>query len=120
MDVLLGVGSPWRGLVVVVRAATGAAYLWRGMRGTSGGEGGLARRRSSFVGRLKGFQFVVSGLMLAGFAAALALGAPWLVYLALGIGELALVLVLLGVLVHHPEQELHSPERQHSAPKGSL
>lgn len=49
-------------------------------------------------------------------------GYTWLqaIYLALGIGELALVLVLLGVLVHHPEQELHSPERQHSAPKGSL
>lgn len=78
--------TPWRDLVALVLAALGGAELWHGRHGDPADECGLVRRRTSFLGRLKGFRHVVSGLVLVGFGAAIVLDAPWLVYLALGFG----------------------------------
>jgi hypothetical protein len=86
MEPMLVLQDPWRELLALLLAATGGAELWHGMLGQPDGEGGLARRRTTLPGRIKGFQHVVSGLMLIGFATALVFAAPWLVYLALGFG----------------------------------
>lgn len=86
METLWTLAPPWRELLALVLAAVGGAELWHGLRGEPGGEGGLVRCRTTFLGRLKGFRHAVSGLVLVGFGAAVALEAPWLVYLALGFG----------------------------------
>ncbi len=66
--------------------ALGIVHLWRGLRGQPNGEGGLARRHTSLLGRLEGFRMVLLALTLVGLGLGWLLESRLLIFLALGFG----------------------------------
>ncbi|MDQ3692831.1 MAG: hypothetical protein M3464_04290 [Chloroflexota bacterium] len=74
---------PTMPLVVI---AFGIVHLWRGLRGQPSGEGGLARRHTSLLGRLEGFRLVLLALTLIGLGVGWLVESRLLIFLALGFG----------------------------------
>lgn len=76
----------WARMMAAALAVIGLQLVWRGLRGGPAGERALLLRRTPMLGRIEGFRLTVFGLVLLGIAAAIAWGAQWLLWLALGIG----------------------------------
>ena len=86
MDVFAMFDALWRHFPAVGLVLLGVGLVWRGLRGGPNGDRGLLHRRAGALGRIEGFRLAVVGLALVGIGAAWIWQAPWLLFLALGIG----------------------------------
>ncbi len=86
MDVFSSAGDSLSVVAAAALVLAGITLFWRGVRGGRQGERGLLRRRAATLGRIEGWRLTVLGLAAAGIGAAWQGDAPWLFFLALGIG----------------------------------
>ncbi|MFN8661260.1 MAG: hypothetical protein U0075_05175 [Thermomicrobiales bacterium] len=64
----------------------GIAVVWTSLTGGSDPTQALARRRVRMLQRMEAFRRLMAGLVLIGLGAAVLMQAPWMLWLALGIG----------------------------------
>lgn len=75
----------WR-VVAVILVLWGLAIVWTSLTGGSDPTQALARRRVKMLQRMEAFRRFMTGLVLIGVGGAVLAQAPWLLWLALGIG----------------------------------
>ena len=76
---------PGRVLAVLV-LLWGVAVVWTSLTGGSDPTRALARRKVRMLHRMEAFRHFMSGLVLLGLGGAVLAQAPWLLWLAVGIG----------------------------------
>ncbi len=79
------VDAPWRAYPAAALALLGLVLVGRGLWFGAAGRPGLLRQGRDTYAWIRGFQFAVGGLALAGVAAAWVWRQPWLLVVALGI-----------------------------------
>jgi hypothetical protein len=76
---------PGRALAVLL-VAWGIAVVWTSLTGGSDPTHALARRKVRMLQRMEAFRRFMAGLVLIGLGSAVLAQAPWLLWLAVGIG----------------------------------
>jgi hypothetical protein len=76
---------PGRALAVLL-VAWGIAVVWTSLTGGSDPTHALARRKVRMLQRMEAFRRFMAGLVLIGLGGAVLAQAPWLLWLAVGIG----------------------------------
>lgn len=72
--------------LAIISLAWGIALIWIGLSGGRVATRALARRHVPMLQRMRAFRRFVAGLVLVGVGGAVLAQAPWLLWLALGIG----------------------------------
>lgn len=75
----------WR-VAAVLLVLWGLAIVWTSLTGGSDPTHALARRQVKMLQRMEAFRRFMTGLVLIGVGGAVLAQAPWLLWLALGIG----------------------------------
>ena len=75
----------WR-VAAVLLVLWGFAVVWTSLTGGSDPTQALARRQVKMLQRMEAFRRFMTGLVLIGVGGAVLAQAPWLLWLALGIG----------------------------------
>lgn len=99
-------------VAAVLLVLWGIAMVWTSLTGGSDPTRSLARRRAPMLRRMEAFRNLVAGLVLIGLGGAVLIQAPWLLWLAVGIGfvEILESSTLIAVWKTSPP----SPPRQRS------
>lgn len=77
--------GPWR-VAAALLVLWGIAIVWTSLTGGSDPTQALARRGVNMLQRMEAFRRFMSGLVLIGVSGAVLAQAPWLLWLAIGIG----------------------------------
>jgi hypothetical protein len=77
--------EPGRAFAVLL-VAWGIAVVWTSLTGGSDPTHALARRKVRMLQRMEAFRRFMAGLVLIGLGGAVLAQAPWLLWLAVGIG----------------------------------
>lgn len=86
MNPLLSVDSALGRVLAVLLVAWGLAVVWGSLTGGPDPARALARRKVRMLHRMEAFRRFMVGLVLVGVGGAVLAQAPWLLWLAVGIG----------------------------------
>ena len=72
--------------IAILLVLWGSAVIWTSLTGGGDPTQALARRRVRMLDRMEAFRRFMAGLVLVGLGAAVLTQAPWVLWLAVGIG----------------------------------